>query len=73
MTEKVVEEVEDTPVVPSGEDNESEKVEDAPAPTTTEPEAAPAVESTVDKEVTENGNGEAEVAEAAEDGGKLHN
>lgn len=70
VTEKVVEEVEDTPVVASGEDNESEKVEDAPAPTTTEVEEAPAataVASEVDGEVTENGNGEAEVAKAVDD------
>ncbi|CRK97839.1 CLUMA_CG011215, isoform A [Clunio marinus] len=66
VTEKVVEDVEDTPVVASGEDNETVPAEDA-APTTTEKEEVAAVESSGDAEVTENGNGEAKAAEPVEE------
>lgn len=69
MTEKVVEDVEDTPVVASGEETETvTPVEEA----ATE-EETPAVESSDDAvEVTENGNGEAEVAEpVVEEAGKF--
>lgn len=71
MTEKVVEDVEDSPVVASGEDNEVAPVEDAPAaPATTTEDETPAVESSGDAEVTENGKEEAEVAEPVEEAGK---
>lgn len=73
LTEKVVEEV-DTPVVASGEESEEKaKVEDPPAPAKKEEEETPAVESSGDAEVTENGNGEAEAAEPVEEAGKLTN
>lgn len=78
MTEKVVEDVEDSPVVASGDDTETTPVvEDAPAPvavaeTTTKEEETPVVESTVAVEVAENGNGEAaEVVEPVEEAGKF--
>lgn len=73
MTEKVVEDVEDTPVVASGDDTETAApVGDAPAPAATEDEV-PAVESSGDAvEVTENGKGDAEVVEpVVEEAGKF--
>lgn len=78
VTEKVVEDVEDSPVVASGDDTETTPVvEDAPAPapvaeTTTKEDETPVVESTgAAIEVAENGNGEAEVVEPVEEAGKL--
>lgn len=73
MTEKVVEDVEDTPVVASGEETETATPVEEAAP---EEEKTPAVvESTEEAavEVTENGNGEAaEVVEpVVEEAGKL--
>lgn len=74
-TEKVVEDVEDTPVVASGEDNDAAAVvEDVPAPEkapTEEEKETPAVESSGAAEVTENGNGTAEVTEPVEEAGKF--
>lgn len=73
VTEKVVEDVEDTPVVASGEENGTTPVEEAAAPaattTTTEEEETPAVESS-GAEVTENGNGDAETVEPVAEAGK---
>jgi hypothetical protein len=68
----VVEDVEDSPVVASGEETETAApVEDAPAPEPAKEEETPKVESSGDAEVTENGNGEAEVVEpAVEEAGK---
>jgi hypothetical protein len=75
VTEKVVEDVEDTPVVASGEEPEKKAaapVEDAPASTTTTTEEeVPAVEKKTEEvavaaEVTENGNGDATAAEVVE-------
>lgn len=75
VTEKVVEDVEDTPVVASGEENDATPVvDDAPAPETTKTEEekeTPAVESSGVAEVTENGNGTAEVVEPVEETGKI--
>ena len=70
-------------MVASGEDNDATPVvEDAPAPATTtttttttvateEEKEVPAVESSGVAEVTENGNGTAEVVEPVEEAGKL--
>lgn len=73
MTEKVVEDVEDSPVVASGDDTETAPVADAPTPaTTTEEEKTPAVESSGDAEVViENGNGEAAAAKPVEEAGRF--
>lgn len=78
MTDKVVEDVEDTPVVASGEENGTTPVEEAAAPATTttttteekKEDAAPtpAVESTGAEPV--NGNVEAETVEPVEEAGK---
>lgn len=72
VTEKVVEEVEDSPVVASGEETETvAPVEEVKAPAAKEEEETPAVESSGVVEATENGNGEAEVVEPVEEAGKL--
>jgi len=84
--EKVVEEVEDSPVVATSEEQEATPAAKAEEPAVAAPtvaatteekkpeEAAPAVESSVTdgEAATENGNGEAEVVAAAEDSGKFH-
>jgi hypothetical protein len=77
VTDKVVEDVEDTPVVASGEENGTTPVEEAAAPATTttttteekKEDAAPAVEST-GAEPPVNGNVEAETVEPVEEAGK---
>lgn len=72
----MVEDVEDSPVVASGEENgtttPAEEEPAAPAATTTEEEETPAVESSgVEEVATENGNGEAEAVEPVAEAGKL--
>lgn len=78
VTEKTVEEVEDSPVVASGEETETAApVEEAKAPVAAKAAAAKeeeetpvVVESSGVTEATENGNGEAEVVEPVEAAGK---
>lgn len=73
----MVEEVEDSPVVASGEETETAApVEEAKTPAAAgkeEAETPVVVESSTVTEATENGNGEAEVVEPVEEAGKCLN
>ena len=78
MTDKLVEDVEDSPLVASGEEPETVTPVEEATPTTTtktEEETPAVVESSVDAvEVTENGNGEVAVVvvePVVEEAGKL--